>query len=81
MKESGEKTLSQKERDDALMNFVSRQAQEAILDPNLPESYKDKLVSAAISTISRIAERRIPYHAGQNENQQPKESGTIYEAK
>jgi hypothetical protein len=81
MKENGEKQLSQKERDDALMNFVSRQAQEAILDPHLPGSYKDKLVSAAAATISRIAERRTPYHAVQNESQEPKESGTIYEAK
>jgi hypothetical protein len=81
MKENGEIQLGQKERDDALMNFVSRQAQEAILDPHLPESYKDKLVSAAVATISRIAERRNPYHAAQNESQQPKESGTVYEAK
>jgi hypothetical protein len=78
MKENGEKQLSQKERDDALMNFVSRQAQEAILDPHLPETYKDKLVSAAVSTMSRIAERRNPYNAVQDENQEP---GTIYEAK
>jgi hypothetical protein len=81
MKENGEKQLSQKERDDALMNFVSRQAQEAILDPHLPESYKDKLVSATVATISRIAERRNPYTAVQSESQQPAETGTIYEAK
>jgi hypothetical protein len=80
MKENGKIPLSQNERDDALMNFVSRQAQEAILDPHLPESYKDKLVSAAVAIISRIAERRTPYHAVQTESQQPKESGTIYEA-
>jgi hypothetical protein len=81
MKENGEIQLSQKERDDALMNFVSRQAQEAILDPHLPEPYKDKLVSAAVATISRIAERRNPYDVVQSESQQPKESGTVYEAK
>jgi len=38
MKERGRKYTVQKEKDDAIMNFVSRQAQEAILDPNLPES-------------------------------------------
>ena len=32
------KFVGQKEKDDAIMNFVSRQAQEAILDPNLPET-------------------------------------------
>ena len=51
----------QKEKDDAIMNFVSRQAQEAILDPNLPESYKDEILNVAIKTLLRIAEKRNPY--------------------
>jgi hypothetical protein len=41
MKERSRKYSVQKEKDEAIMNFVSRQAQEAILDPSLPESYKD----------------------------------------
>ena len=81
MKENGEIQISQREKDDALMNFVSRQAQEAILDPLLPEAYKDKLVSAAVATISRIAERRSPYTVVPNETQERKASGTVYEAK
>jgi hypothetical protein len=45
------------------MNFVSRQAQEAILDPNLPESYKDAALEAALDAILKIAEKRNPYDA------------------
>ena len=63
------------------MNFVSRQAQEAILDPNLPESYKDDIVGAAVGTILRIAEKRNVYNAGRREGQQVKSSNTIYQAK
>jgi len=63
MKESGNKFISHKETDDAIMNFVSRQAQEAILDPNLPEFYKDEIVEAAVGTIVRIAEKRNSYNA------------------
>jgi hypothetical protein len=48
MKENGEKFIGQKEKDDAMMNFVSRQAQEAILDPNLPDYYKDYVLEGAI---------------------------------
>jgi len=36
------------------MNFVSRQAQEAILDPNLPESYKDEILETALLTFINI---------------------------
>jgi len=41
------------------MNFVSRQAQEIILNPILPESYKDEVLEAAIGTIQRVAERKV----------------------
>ena len=57
------KSIGQKAKDDATMNFVSRQAQEAILDPNLPESYKDEVLEFAIGIILRIAERRKAYNA------------------
>jgi hypothetical protein len=61
MKEAGEKAIDQKTADDATINFVSRQAQEAILDPNLPEFYKDYVLEAAIGTILKIAEKRHVY--------------------
>jgi hypothetical protein len=69
MNERNEKFIGPKEIDDAMMNFVSRQAQEAILDPNLPESYKDEIVGAAVGTILRIAERRNAYSARCKESQ------------
>jgi len=81
MKEAREKLIGQKAKDDSTMNFVSRQAQEAILDPNLPESYKDDIVGAAVGTILRIAEKRNAYNAGQREGRQVKSSNTIYQAK
>jgi hypothetical protein len=81
MKERGNKFIANNEIDDAILNFVSYQAQEAILDPNLPESYKDEIVGAAVGTIGRIAEKRNAYHAKPNEKHQPKRSKTIYQAK
>ena len=63
MKERNEKPISQKEVDDATLNFVSRQAQDAILDPNLPEAYKDQVLDVAIGTISKIAEKRAIYES------------------
>ena len=67
MKERGRKYSVQKEKDDAVMDFVSRQAQEAILDPNLPESYKDEILNAAIETLLEIAEKRNPYAVRQKD--------------
>jgi hypothetical protein len=78
MKENGEKIIGQK--DDAMMNFVSRQAQEAILDPNLPEYYKDYVLEGAIKTLTKIGERKSTYSAGGEESQQLKSSHT-YKAK
>jgi hypothetical protein len=69
MKERREKIIWQKEKDDATMNFVSRQAQEAILNPNLPESYKDEVLETAIGIILRIAERRNAYNATRKKSQ------------
>jgi hypothetical protein len=80
MKEIGEKLIGQKAKDGATMNFVSRQAQEAILDPILPESFKDEVVDAAVGTLLRIAEKRNAYNAGRKESRRLKQSQTIYEA-
>ena len=81
MNERREILIGQKAKDDATMNFVSRQAQEAILDPNLPESYKDDVLDAAVGTLLRIAERRSAYNAGQSEGRRVTSSNTIYQAK
>ena len=80
MKERGEKLIGQKAKDGATMNFVSRQAQEAILDPNLPESYKDEVLDAAVGTLLRIAEKRNAYNARLRESRRLKRSHMIYEA-
>lgn len=63
MRERAENITGQREKDDALMNFVSRQAQEVILNPILPESYKDEVLEAAVETIHRVAERKAAYYA------------------
>ena len=81
MKEINPNLIGQKERDDAMMNFVSRQAQEAILYPNLPEYYKDYVLEAAIKTLVKIGERKSTYNAEGGESQQIKQSQTIYKAK
>jgi hypothetical protein len=81
MKETTEKLIGQKEKDDATMNFVSRQAQEAILDPNLPESFKDYVLDAALETLRMIAEKRNAYSAEQKERRQLSPSHTIFKAK
>ena len=54
MRERRKKLLRQKAREEAVINFVSRQALEAILGPNLPETYKD----ATLDALFRIAEKR-----------------------
>ena len=73
MKEAREKLIGQKAKDDATMNFVSRQAQEAILDPNLPESYKDEVLGAAIATIHKVAERKAAYYAKHGEGRRTRQ--------
>ena len=80
MKETSEKLIGPKEIDDAMMNFVSRQAQEAILDPNLPGYYKDYVLEAAIKTLTKIGERKSAYNAEGSESQQVKPSHTVYKA-
>jgi hypothetical protein len=63
MKERVANLSGQRERDIALMDFVSYQAQEAIINPNVPDEYKDKLLETAIETIHQVAERKAAYFA------------------
>ena len=72
MKERDANQIGQIEKDDALMNFVNRQAQEAILNPTLPDSYKDEVLEAAIETIHRVAESRAIYFAKHGEGRRKK---------
>jgi len=81
MKERGKNNTLQKERDDAIMDFVSRQAQEAILDPNLPESYKEAALEAALDALQKIAEKRSNYITGPKESQRLKRSQVVYKSK
>jgi hypothetical protein len=67
MKERNPNLLGQKEKDDALMNFVNRRAREAILNPSLPESYKEDVLEAAIGTIRKVVERKAAYFAEHGE--------------
>jgi hypothetical protein len=68
------------ERENALLDFVNRQAQEAILDPSLPDSYKNEVVNAAIGTIQKVAERKAVYYAKYGEGRRLRQSHVIYEA-
>jgi hypothetical protein len=58
-----ERPTSPVEKYDAVLNSVNYQAQEAILDPNLPDAFKDKIVGLAIDTIQKVAEKRAAYNA------------------
>jgi hypothetical protein len=95
MKESIEKITKQIAEDQATMNTVSWQAQEVILNPDIPEADKDEVVEAAVETILRIGQNRTTYNAiidahnakqelynaNQREKRRLKRSQTIYEAK
>jgi hypothetical protein len=61
MVKTREKIIRQREEDEAIVNFVTRQAQEAILAPNIPDVYKDLIVNAAIRTIQKVAEGTAAY--------------------
>ena len=63
MKERGQNLIGQREKDDSALNLVCRQAQEAILDPNVPDIYKDYVLNAAIDTIQQVAERKAQYYS------------------
>jgi hypothetical protein len=68
MKENGEKIISQEKRENAVLEFVNYQAQEAILNPNLPNDFKDMIVEDAIRKIRRIGEKRGTYLVRSDEN-------------
>lgn len=80
MNNNGEKLIGTRERDDTLMNFAVRQAQEAILNPNLPEVEKDTALETAISTIHKVAERKAAYYAKYGEGRRIRKPRIIYEA-
>ena len=81
--------------DDVLRNTVSRQAQEAILNPDVPDAEKDKVVESAVETIHRIGQNRTTYNAlidahnakrearnaKNRESRRLKRLHTVYEAK
>ena len=69
MKDNNEKAIGQKARESETLNFVSWQAQEAILNPNLDDDYKDWVVTAAVRKINKIAERKIIYDVRHAETQ------------
>ena len=81
MKEIREILLGQKEKDDTTLNYVSREAQEAILNPDLSDSIKDEILNEAVETIYQIAERKWIYEAIPRKNADLKQSDTINEAK
>jgi hypothetical protein len=58
-----ERPISPIEKYDAVLNSVNYRAQEAILDPNLPDAFKDEIVGFAIDTIQKVAERKVAYNA------------------
>jgi hypothetical protein len=68
------------ERENALLDFVNRQAQEAIQDHNLPDAYKNEVVDAAIGTIQKVAERKAAYYAKYGEGRRTRKPHIIYEA-
>ena len=81
MKEIREILLGQKEKDERTLNYVSREAQEAILNPDLSDSIKDEILNEAVGTINQIAERKWIYEAIPRKNVDVKQSDTIYAAK
>jgi hypothetical protein len=80
MKETREKLVVQREKDDATLNYVSREAQVAILNPDLSDSIKEEILIEAVGTINQIAERRWIYEAIPK-NADLKQSDTIYKSK
>ena len=63
MKERNEKQIGPIEKNNAILDAVNYQAQEAILDPNLPDAYKDDVLNLAINTIQKVAECKAAYNA------------------
>jgi hypothetical protein len=63
MKERSEKQTGQITKARATLDFVNYVAQEAILDPDLPDVFKDEFVNLAVDTIQKVAETKATYHA------------------
>src|SRR5215210_3484411 len=80
MNEKSEKIIGTREKDDALLDFVNYQAQEAILNPNMPESKKEQILEDAIGTIQKAAERKAAYYAKYGEGRRTRKPHIIYEA-
>jgi hypothetical protein len=81
MKEIREELIEQKGKDDATLNYVSREAQVAILNPDLSDIIKDEILNATVGTINQIAERRWVYEAIPGKNADKKQADTIYSSK
>ena len=81
MNEISKYLVAQREKDDTMLNYVSREAQEAILNPDLSDSLKDEILISTVGTINHIAERRWVYEAIPRKNADLKQSDTIYKAK
>ena len=77
MKERGQNEIVQREKDNKTLDFVCRQAQEAILDPNLPEPYKDLVLEAALGTIQQVAEQKAVYFAKHGEGRRTRRPKSI----
>src|SRR5687768_4050524 len=58
-KEIHEKLIGQNAKDLATLHFVSMQAQEAMMNPNLPESYKDEVVGPLSGPFKGLRKGRI----------------------
>jgi hypothetical protein len=80
MNEKNKKLIGTREKENALLDFVNYQAQEAILNPNLPDTKKDEILDDAIGTIRVVAERKAVYYAKYGEGRRIRRSHVIYEA-
>jgi hypothetical protein len=80
MNEKNKKLIGTREKENALLDFVNYQAQEAILNPNLPGSKKDEILDDAIGTIQKVAERKAVYYAKYGEGRRARPHHVIYEA-
>ena len=79
MYEKNKKLIGTREKENALLDFVNYQAQEAILNPNLPESKKDEILDDAIGTIQKVVERKTVYYAKYGEGSRLRQFHVIYE--
>jgi len=72
-----ERQISPIEKDNAILNSVNYQAQEAILDPYLPDAYKDKILDLAIEHIQEVAESKAAYNAKYGEGRRTRRPKSI----